>query len=145
MSSSASEFRATVQALVVTDDSLAVELSDGRSLTVPLTWYPRLFHGTLVERANWRLIGRGQGIHWPDLEEDISLAALLDGRASLESHKSLKKWLAGRNRTAAGRRQPSTGTPTRRSSSSSGGKSPSSTATVVGPKRSATRSAVTGH
>jgi hypothetical protein len=71
---------------------------DGRTLTVPLAWYPRLAHGRPEERANWRLIGRGEGIHWPDLDEDISVDGLLAGRRSGESQASLARWLAERPR-----------------------------------------------
>jgi hypothetical protein len=77
----------------VTDDALTVELSDGRTLSVPLAWYPRLVHGTAQERERWRFIGRGEGIHWPDLDEDISVANLLAGKPSGESQGSLKRWL----------------------------------------------------
>ena len=80
----------------VTDDALAVELSDGRSLSVPLAWYPRLLHATSEERNNWRLIGRGQGIHWDDLDEDVSVEGLLAGRHSGESQASFKRWLEAR-------------------------------------------------
>jgi hypothetical protein len=76
------------------DDVLTVELSDGRVLLVPVAWYPRLSHGTVKERNNWRLIGAGRGIHWPDLDEDISVEGLLAGKPSGESQVSLKKWLA---------------------------------------------------
>lgn len=81
----------------VTGDALTVELADGRAITAPLTWYPRLFHGTADERRRWRLIAGGRGIHWPDLDEDISVANLLSGRPSAESQASLKKWLAKRS------------------------------------------------
>lgn len=81
----------------VTDDTLSVELSDGRTLGVPLAWYPRLSHGTPKERSSWRLIGSGHGIHWPDLDEDISVANLLAGQPSGESQASLKKWLSVRD------------------------------------------------
>jgi hypothetical protein len=54
-----------------------IDLADGRSISAPLAWYPRLDHGTAAERANWRLIGRGEGVHWPDLDEDISVDNLL--------------------------------------------------------------------
>ncbi len=94
-----STIRVTVsraQDITVTEDTLTVELSDGRSISVPLAWYPRLVHGTPEERANWRLIGQGTGIHWPALDEDISVENLLMGRASGESQKSLKRWLAQR-------------------------------------------------
>ena len=80
----------------VTEDELRVALSDGRSISVPLAWFPRLAHSTPAERNNFRLIGRGQGIHWEDLDEDISIEGLLTGRPSRESQASLKAWLAGR-------------------------------------------------
>ena len=80
----------------VTEDTLSVELSDGRTISVPIEWYPRLVHGTPGERSNWRLIGRGQGIHWEDLDEDISVEGLLAGKPSGESQASFKKWLAER-------------------------------------------------
>jgi len=82
--------------VAVTDDTLTVELSDGRTIAVPLAWFPRLLHGTPKERDNWRLIGKGQGIHWDDLDEDISVENLLLGRPSGESQTSFKKWLASR-------------------------------------------------
>ena len=85
-----------IQDVSVTDDGLAVDLTDGRSLTVPLAWYPRLMHGRADERSNWRFIGRGAGIHWPDLDEDISLEGLILGRPSNESQKSLSRWLENR-------------------------------------------------
>ncbi|MXZ63198.1 MAG: DUF2442 domain-containing protein [Chloroflexi bacterium] len=77
----------------VTDDTLTAELSDGRTISVPLAWYPRLMHASEPERANWELIGGGTGIHWPDLDEDISVEDLLAGRASGESQQSLQRWL----------------------------------------------------
>ena len=58
----------SAQNITVTEDALTVDLSDGRTVSVPLTWFPRLFHGTPIERNNWRLIGDGEGIHWPDLD-----------------------------------------------------------------------------
>jgi Protein of unknown function (DUF2442) len=84
------------QGVSLTDDALSVDLSDGRTVTVPLTWFPRLLHGTPTERGDWRLIGRGEGIHWEALDEDISVESLLAGRPSGESQESLKKWLAKR-------------------------------------------------
>lgn len=97
MSSSTTEsYSARAQEVTVTEDTLTVELADGRSISVPLAWYPRLAHGTLEERDNWRLIGEGSGIHWPMLDEDISLENLLMGRASGESQLSLKRWLEQR-------------------------------------------------
>ena len=77
----------------VTDETLTAELSDGRRVSVPLAWYPRLLEGSAAERANWRLIGTGVGIHWPDLDEDISVENLLTGQPSGESQESFKKWL----------------------------------------------------
>jgi hypothetical protein len=81
------------ETVAVTEDTLSVDLSDGRTLSVPLAWFPRLVHATPEERNNWRLIGKGQGIHWEDLDEDISVEGLLAGRASGESQASFKKWL----------------------------------------------------
>src|ERR1043166_1561219 len=82
----------------VNRDVLIVHLRDGRTITVPLTWYPRLRHGTPKERANWRLIGQGEGIHWPDLDEDISVTGLLLGKLSGESQASFKRWLENRRK-----------------------------------------------
>ena len=93
-----SEIRiAKAQNVSVTDDSLTIDLTDGRTLTVPLTWYPRLLHGSPPERNKWRLIGNGEGIHWPDLDEDISVENLILGRPSGESQQSLKTWLEKRS------------------------------------------------
>lgn len=80
----------------VDQNTLTVELSDGRSIAVPVSWFPRLSHATEAERSNWQLIGTGQGIHWPDLDEDISVEGLLAGRPSGESQESLKQWLEAR-------------------------------------------------
>ena len=77
-------------------DTLTIELSDGRTLSVPLDWFPRLAHATTEERDNWRLIGRGAGIHWPDLDEDISIEGLIAGRRSAESQESFQRWLEAR-------------------------------------------------
>ena len=81
----------------ITDDTLSVDLSDGRSIFVPIAWFPRLLHSSEEERNNWRLIGRGQGIHWEDIDEDISIEGLLAGRPSGESQELFKKWLAARS------------------------------------------------
>jgi Protein of unknown function (DUF3532). len=86
-----------VQHVAVNEDSLTVDLVDGRTISVPLAWYPRLLHGTPEERNNWRLIGKGKGIHWPDLDEDISVENLIIGKPSGESQRSLQKWLGGRD------------------------------------------------
>jgi len=80
----------------VIGDALIVDLVDGRTLSVPLAWYPRLAHGTEAERANWRLIGRGDGIHWPALDEDIAVEDLVAGRRSGETDGSLRRWLEAR-------------------------------------------------
>ena len=97
MSTSPSDLReALAQSVTVTEDALVVDLVDGRTVSVPLPWYPRLAHGTPPERANWRLIGRGEGVHWPDLDEDISVANLLAGRPSGETQNSFRRWLESR-------------------------------------------------
>ncbi len=85
-----------VEHVTVMSDALSVDLSDGRSITVLLAWYPRLMHATDSERENWRLIGSGYGIHWEELDEDISVEGLLLGKLSGESQISFKRWLAGR-------------------------------------------------
>ena len=87
----------TAENVQIGHDALNVELSDGRTIVVPLAWYPRLLHGSARERGKWRLIGRGQGIHWEDLDEDISVEGLLAGRASGESQASFRKWLTTRS------------------------------------------------
>ena len=79
--------------VTVTEDTLTAELSDGRAISVPLAWYPRLMHATREERNNWELIGDGQGIRWPDLDEDLSVEGLIAGRPSGESQRSFKLWL----------------------------------------------------
>ncbi len=87
----------SAQDVKVTDDTLSVDLGDGRTISVPLAWFPRLVHATAEERNNWRLIGSGQGIHWENLDEDISIEGLLAGHASGESQASFKKWLKKRD------------------------------------------------
>lgn len=82
--------------VAVTDDTLTAELSDGRTISVPIGWYPRLSYATPAEREQWRLIGHGEGIHWPRLDEDISVAGLLIGGPTQESRESLQRWLADR-------------------------------------------------
>jgi hypothetical protein len=84
------------QNIIVTDDTLTVDLADGRTISVPLAWYPRLLHGTSEERNNWRFIGDREGIHWSDLDEDISVENLLFGKPSGESQRSFKRWLEER-------------------------------------------------
>ena len=87
---------AVADVVKVSDDTLTIDLDDGRTVSVPLSWFPRLLHGLSHERNNWRLIGRGEGIHWPDLDEDISVTGLLEGIPSAESQESFQKWLKGR-------------------------------------------------
>ena len=79
-----------------TTDALSVDLVDGRTVSVPLAWYPRLLHATPAERKNWRLVGKGEGIHWPDLDEDISIENIVFGQPSGESQSSFKRWLEKR-------------------------------------------------
>ena len=80
----------------LSQDAFTVELDDGRLLTVPLSWYPRLQNGTAEERQDWSLIGRGEAIHWEQLDEDISVEGLLAGRRSMESQRSFTRWLTAR-------------------------------------------------
>ncbi|MFQ5707382.1 MAG: DUF2442 domain-containing protein [bacterium] len=98
MNTLTTEIRAArAQDVSVTEDSLTVDLDDGRTISVPLGWYPRLLHGTPEERNHWRLIGKGEGIHWPDLDEDISVENLLTAKCSGESQRSFKRWLQARS------------------------------------------------
>ena len=83
------------QSVSATEDTLTVELRDGRTVSVPIAWYPRLSHGSDSERSDWRLIGDGLGIHWPQLDEDISVEGLLLGYPSNESPDSIQRWLDG--------------------------------------------------
>lgn len=88
-----------IQHVMVTDDALIVDLTDGRTISVPLTWYPRLLYGRPEERNHWRLIGGGEGIHWPELDEDISVENILFGQPSGESQRSLRHWLETRSQS----------------------------------------------
>lgn len=83
-------------AVIVTEDTLSVDLDDGRTISVPIGWYPRLAHGTPIERANFQISGAGYGIHWPDLDEDIGVEGLLLGKKSIESATSFERWLQSR-------------------------------------------------
>jgi hypothetical protein len=85
-------------AVQVTDDTLSVDLEDGRTIAVPIGWYPRLAYGTLEERSNFRISGAGYGIHWPDLDEDIGVEGLLLGKKSTEASSSFERWLAARRK-----------------------------------------------
>jgi hypothetical protein len=82
--------------VTVTDDTLAVDLEDGRTIAIPIGWYPRLAYGTPAERANFEISGAGYGIHWPDLDEDIGVEGMLLGKQSTESQASFERWLKRR-------------------------------------------------
>ena len=94
MSSLTVEARAS--SIRITSDCLSVDLTDGRTIAVPLAWYPRLLNATDEERQHWRFIGDREGIHWSDLDEDISVENLLLGKPSGESQRSFKRWLEDR-------------------------------------------------
>ena len=85
----------------VTNATLQVSFSDGRTISVPLDWYPRLVHATRKEKDNWELIGEGEGIRWPDLDEDLSVEGLIAGRPSGESDRSFNRWLEKREDLSA--------------------------------------------
>lgn len=100
MSSSVTELRdARAQSAKLSDEALEVDLVDGRTIIVPLAWFPRLLHGTPRERNHVEIFGDGSYLHWPDLDEDITVPSLLAGQQSGESPQSLKKWLASRKAT----------------------------------------------
>lgn len=82
--------------VMVTDDTVSVDLEDGRTISVPIGWYPRLAHGTPAERANFEISGAGYGIHWPDLDEDLGVEGLVLGKRSTEGPTSFEKWLRQR-------------------------------------------------
>jgi len=86
-----------INRVTVTDDTVSVDLEDGRTIAVPIGWYPRLAHGTPPERANFQISGAGYGIHWPDLDEDIGIDGLIVGKQSTESATSFERWLQRRN------------------------------------------------
>jgi hypothetical protein len=85
-----------VVSVTVTDDTLSADLEDGRTIAVPIGWYPRLAHATLAERANFQISGAGYGIHWPEIDEDIGIEGLLLGKKSTESPVSFERWLEQR-------------------------------------------------
>jgi len=89
---------ARARAVTVDESSLIVDLVDGRTISVPLAWFPRLWYGNKEERAHFEIIGDGSYIHWPDLDEDLSITGILAGRRSGENPESLKKWLAARGK-----------------------------------------------
>ncbi|HHJ50511.1 MAG TPA: DUF2442 domain-containing protein [Phaeodactylibacter sp.] len=97
MSSSTTDIKFPLaKAVATTETTISVDLSDGRTISIPINWYPRLLHATEEERKNWKLLGKGEGIHWPQLDEDISVESLILGKASGESQRSLQKWLEKR-------------------------------------------------
>ena len=105
MSTLPTEFqRPRAERIRVTRDSLVVDLVDGRTIIAPLSWYPRLHHATGSERRNWRLIAGGEGIHWPYLDEDISVDGLLAGSPSGESQASFQGWLSNRRQRRSNKR-----------------------------------------
>jgi hypothetical protein len=88
--------RAQAMHVELSENAITVQLVDGRVISAPLVWYPRLVHGTVAERNNYQITGQGIGIHWPDLDEDISVANLLAGQRSGESQTSFKRWVESR-------------------------------------------------
>jgi hypothetical protein len=112
MSTLPTEFqRPRADKIRVTRDALVVDLADGRTIITPLSWYPRLHSATPAERRKWRLIAAGEGIHWPDLDEDISIEGLLAGSHSGESQASFQRWLKTRlQRRSNSALQPTAGT-----------------------------------
>ncbi len=98
---------ARAQSVTVSAEALTVDLVDGRTIIVPLVWHPRLWHGTREERKRFEIFGDGTYIHWPELDEDLTVAGLLAGRRSGESSQSLKKWLAARKARTKRRRRTS--------------------------------------
>ncbi len=87
---------ANASSVIMSQQTMGVELDDGRMVSIPLSWYPRLYHASEKERNNYRLIANGSGIHWEDLDEDISIESIIAGHRSQESQESLKKWLESR-------------------------------------------------
>ena len=87
----------------LTQDTISLDLSDGRTISAPLAWFPRLLNATVAERKKWRFIGKGEGIHWEDIDEDLSVEGLLAGRPSGECQKSFEKWLNKRKSRRSGR------------------------------------------
>lgn len=84
----------------VTSEKLVVDLDDGRTISVPLDWYPRLRHASPKERRNWQLLGGGYAIEWSELDEHIGIEGLLAGHRSGESKKSFERWLSLRKKAA---------------------------------------------
>ena len=88
----------SAEKVAIRGGKLIVDLADGRTLIVPLEWYPRLLYGSRKERQNWQILADGDTIEWPDLDEHIGIDGLLAGRRSGESRRSLQRWLANRSR-----------------------------------------------
>jgi hypothetical protein len=86
--------------VITAEETMTVHLADGRSIVIPLAWYPRLMHGSPAQRQHWQLLGNGYAIEWPDLDEHISVEGLLAGRRSGESEQSLARWLTARPSSA---------------------------------------------
>jgi hypothetical protein len=84
--------------VAVSDDTLTVDLEDGRTISVPIVWYPRLAYATPLEHSNFEIAGAGYGIYWPELDEDIGVDGLLLGKRSTESQASFARWLARRQK-----------------------------------------------
>jgi len=80
-----------VAGVTLTDDTLSVSMKDGRTITVPLTWYPRLLQATPKQREHWKISGGGYGIHWPELDEDLSTEGLLRGAPAPQAQATRKK------------------------------------------------------
>lgn len=99
-------------AVSFSEDAMTVSLDDGRTISVPLAWYPRLLAGTPEERMKVELIGDGEGMHWPDLDEDISVEGIVAGRRSAESASSLARWMSRRQDASNNGMQRSADTPT---------------------------------
>jgi hypothetical protein len=87
---------ARIVTVKVSDAAITIDLADGRTVSVPLSWYPRLLNASAKERSRWRLIGEGAGIHWLEIDEDISVENILAGKPSGESQRSFKKWMERR-------------------------------------------------
>jgi hypothetical protein len=99
VSAPATQAHPKVADVQISDDTLTVDLDDGRTIAVPISFYPRLAHATPAERSNFQVSGAGHGLHWPDLDEDIGVEGLLLGKKSTESPASFERWLAGRQRS----------------------------------------------
>lgn len=93
MSTLVTDHEVFAEKVTFSEDAMTVSLDDGRTLSIPLAWYPRLLAGSPEERGNYELIGDGEGIHWPDLDEHINVEGIIAGRRSAESAASLSRWM----------------------------------------------------